>query len=394
MEYRKIKPEEQERAIFILSQAFFYKCEGEYKQLEQGKFQYQDFVGAFNDDGEMMALFATLPHYVWLDGYTVKSGGIGGVASLTEHRRGGQIRKLFEKECDRMYEEGYTLSYLYPFSHSYYRKFGYELCCTANKVTADPKDLLRFKVDGYAKQFEPGENGTDPGDIVEIYNKFAPKYNTMLHREWQWEKHLEHDPVKTTTRTYILYDKNDKPQSYVTYNYKNEDKLTINIKDMAWVSYDAMYSLMGFVGRLCSNIKEITFTAPPEMHPEIIWQEPYDLKTEIQTSGMARIINAEKALRALRKPTQNGEFTIKINDEFMEQNNKSYKVVWEDKKTTVTEYDGKCDIECSVQTLAQILIGYIGLDSVMMKDDVVVNGNAELLRSVFIKKDVFIADYF
>jgi predicted acetyltransferase len=155
-----------------------------------------------------------------------------------------------------------------------------------------------------------------------------------------------------------------------------------------------MYSLMGFLGKLCSNVKQLIFKAPPEMHPELIWQEPYDLKTEVHTNGMARIINAQKALQVIRKNSPQGEFTVQIHDDFMEQNDKSYKVSWSDGKTEVIECDDKCDLECSIQALAQLVTGVLGIDSALARKDGVVHDNYEMLRSVFVKKDVFIADYF
>lgn len=395
MKYRTIKPEEQERAIFILSQAFFYDCKDEYERLKKNQFQPQDFVAAFNDNDDMEALLLNEPQRMWLDGVSVKSKGIGCVASLAEHRRGGNIRKLMKLVCDTMYDDGYVMSYLYPFSHQYYRKFGYELCCNAKNITANPKDLLRFKVKGYAKQYIPGKNESEFDDIVSIYNKFASKYNIMCDRKDRlWEEKLDYDPVKKTTRTYILYDENNSPQSYIVYSYKHKDVIELRIKDMAWTNPDSMYSMLGFIGKLYGNVKRINFDVPPEMSLEYVWLEPSDITTTTTPNGMARIVNAKRALEILRKPTTQGDFTIKINDEFMEQNNKSYKVSWQGSKTIVEEYSGDTDIECSIMALAQILTGFRSLDVAIYRDDLIVNDNMTLLNKVFVKKSVFITDHF
>lgn len=396
MEFRRVNKDEQEQIPNIISQAFFSQCEAEYKQLEKNKFRYEDYIAAFNDDGKIVTIIQILPHFMWLDCISVKSGGIANVASLLDYRRGGNVRKLMKLACDNMYNDDCIMSYLFPFSYSYYRKFGYELCCKSDKITAKSEDLCQFEMKGYVKQFEPGEHGTDPEDIITIYNEFASKFNIMCDRDaWQWKNRIEKDPIKTKTRTYVIYDENNNARSYFTYNYDyKESKVILHISDMAWLNYDDMYSLIGLISRLFGNSEEIDFNVPPNMMPSYIWKNTADLTIETKPNGMARIINAKKAFVILKKQIKEGSFTIKINDDFMEQNNKSYKISWSDGKTEVLEYNGKCDMECSIMALAQILTGFISLDNAISRSDLNVNDNKELLCCVFTKKDVFTADYF
>ena len=86
-----------------------------------------------DDDATMMATFCVLPWRANFDGHEVVMGGIGGVASLPQYRRGGAIRCCFEAALPDMYAQGMTLSYLYAFSNAFYRKFGYELACDGTR---------------------------------------------------------------------------------------------------------------------------------------------------------------------------------------------------------------------------------------------------------------------
>ncbi len=396
MEFRKIEEKEQEQVVFVISQAFFSDCESEKKQIVKDRFRYEDFIGAFTENDKLVAIVKTEPHFMWLDGNSVKSGGICYVASLPEYRREGIISNLMKNTCEEMYDNQYVMSYLYPFSHTYYRKFGYELCCNTKVLHANPKDLLKLTFEGSALQFEPGEDGTDPEDIIHIYNAFASQFNIMLDRDaWQWEKHLEHDPIKTKTRTYIVYDKNKKANGYFTYTYDLKGHTAeINICDIAWIDYGGMYNLFAFIGHFFGNVKEIVLDVPPTMIPEFLWEEPLDITIKTRPNGMARVINAKMSLISLKKPTEEGEFSIKIHDEFLSQNNASYKVSWKDGKTEVKEYSGDCDIECSILALAQILTGFIGLDTANIRHDLIIYGNGALLKKVFIKRNVHLADFF
>ncbi len=396
MEFRHITPEEQERAIFIISQSFYYDCESEYKLLEKGKFRYEDFFGAFNDEGEMVAVIQRGPYYMWLDGKSVMCGGIGNVATLPEARRSGAIRRLMKNIHDAMFEQGYVMGYLYPFSHPYYRQFGYELCNEKHHLEASPEPLLSLDFNGSAKQFEPGEEGTDPSDIIEIYTLFSRKYNIMLDRDaWQWEQKLEHDPVTTKTRTYIIYNNAEKACAYFTYEHNRQGfTASLEIKDMAWIDYDSMYLLFAFIGRLSGNVIKIGFDVPAEICPSYLFSESHSYELNIKPNGMARIINAKKALENMIKPNERGIFKIKIHDEFMPQNDKTYKVSWKNGHTEVTEFSGICDMECSIMALTQMLTGYVGLDVAQARRDVTVKSNEELLFLSFPKKMVCIADYF
>lgn len=396
MEYRKITEQEQEQAIFIISQAFYYDCSAEYKLLENDKFRYEDFYGAFDDSGKIAAALQNEPHFMWLDGQSVKSGGIANVSSLPENRRGGHIRKLIKLACDDMYEDGCVMSYLYPFSYPYYRKFGYELCNENMKMEASPEEILPFDFNGSAQQFEPGEDGTDPTDIIAIYEAFSQRYNTMLDRDaWQWERKLEHDPVKSKFRTYIIYDAQGEACAYFTYVYDRQRyEADIAIKDMAWKDTAAMYLMFAFWRRFIGNVTKITFSLPPDTPPSYIWSEPRNYKISFSGNGMARVINAQKALESIRKPAHAGSFTIKIDDSFMPQNNKSYKVSWENSKSTTEEVSCECDIECSSQALAQLVTGFADIEKAALRGDVKINSNIEVIKAVFIKKPVFIADYF
>ena len=56
MNFRKIKQEEQ--AIFIISQAFYYDYMDEYRQVKKmcsDMFRHIDFIDTFSDDDRMLA---------------------------------------------------------------------------------------------------------------------------------------------------------------------------------------------------------------------------------------------------------------------------------------------------------------------------------------------------
>ena len=88
--------------------------------------------GAFTESGELMASMAAIPLSFYYEGKAFTGFGVGGVSTYPHHRKKGAIRAMFEQMLRDAYDEGRLLSYLYPFSESFYGRFGY---CRMNNST-------------------------------------------------------------------------------------------------------------------------------------------------------------------------------------------------------------------------------------------------------------------
>ncbi len=397
MEYRGITQDEAREAIHLEATSFFFDPSDTLKQLQRDKYHYEFIRGAINDEGKVIGMLEFLPFEAYLDSHIVKMGCIGCVSTQPEHRRSGHVRELFRHLLDEMHEKDYELSYLYPFSHPYYRKFGYELCMNVRQLSAKPDALIRFDQPGRGELFINGEDGSDPEPIINIYTAYASRHNLMLDRDgWWWELRLENDPYKSKIRTYIWYDENERPAAYFTFRYKMQmGDAEMNIRDMAWVDKKGLYGLMGFIGRFAGNVKEITFACPPELHYDYLWPEPYDVKVEVNPGGMARIVDVQKVLELIKKPKQGGEITISVEDAFASWNTGSYHIAWGDGETMVKKIAQQTpDIVCSIEALNQMATGYKGLTEAIYRKDVMVNNKQEILEELFCRKQGFISDHF
>ena len=91
--------------------------------------------------GRLCSAMIQLDYGCHFGGQETKLLGIGGVVSDPAMRRNGGIRALFEEGLPRARREGYTFSALYPFSHVFYRKFGYELAQVSREAVLEPQAL-------------------------------------------------------------------------------------------------------------------------------------------------------------------------------------------------------------------------------------------------------------
>ena len=123
MKLRKITPDEFITMQNNMNIAFrFERTETPVDSNNESDFCY----GAYTDDGIMTSSVIANPYKCCYWGQDVGMCGVGGVATFPEYRREGHMRHLLPFVLKAAYDRGDVLSSLFPFSHPFYRKFGFE----------------------------------------------------------------------------------------------------------------------------------------------------------------------------------------------------------------------------------------------------------------------------
>lgn len=176
--------------------------------------------GAFDEDGTLMGSIINNHFTAYLQGKPVSSGGIGAVSTLPEYREGGVIRQIFARLLPAGRERGEVISCLYPFSHAFYRKFGYETACRANLWRIPADGLRGFHHTGWVRQWRPGQ-ATEA--FTRIYDRFAARLNLSLVRsdEMMKEAHVRGDYWKDLRFCYLLGE-GDREYAYVLFTCKKD----------------------------------------------------------------------------------------------------------------------------------------------------------------------------
>ena len=135
----------------------------------------------------------------------------------------------------------------------------------------------------------------------------------------------------------------------------------------------------------------------------IVTPNAYAVKETVFPNFMVRVINAKKLLETIKKPGD-CDFTLKITDEMISENNRTYRVL-SDRVETVGERFAaddagaadtapKADLEINVRALGQLAIGGLTMDEALLRTDVTVNAKEEMLRRVFIPKKIYVGEHF
>lgn len=390
MEIRKILPEEHIDILKLRSAS--YNSKKDFSDPEKTKMGYEKIRAVFDDTGKACSTTAIEPYTIRFNGSNVKMAGIGSVATLPQERNKGYVRKLFSYCFEEMRENEQLFSYLFPFSHPYYRMFGYEVCCDKQLVSMPLSAFAELKVPGRVEQLVYEKHIED---VKDIYNCFIKNKNLAVVRDdEQWKKMFDRDPYTELYSTYIWYDSDENPASYISYDSSSQAQNEIYVCELAFKNYDALKGLLGFLSKFHPLFKAFKGYLPGFIDLTILVAEPILMQRELKTFGMNRIIDVEKVLAYLKCPADNGSVNIEVSDNSIPWNNGIFTVSFEDGSVSVKKTSASSDLSCSVQALTRFATGYTSLAKEFKYKTVDVYGKQELLFTLFPQKELFMTESF
>ncbi len=377
---RKLEPKEYWRAGLNMAVAF--ESPFEYgKELEKSQTArenpLEDYYGAFPGEGEApVASVIMNKKQVRFDGHVLKMGGVGGVATLPAHRRGGAVRACMELALQDLYKEGCALSHLYPFSTAYYRQYGYAPAGKTLRWRVRLQDLKRLPdVGGTVRQLMPGD---DLGVLAQLYAKAYGDTNFSCLRE-VFDKDLEGDKPLSEKRWMFLWSDDDGVPGGFLIGSRVKDTLhcvtEFSGRDgLIFADAKALVGLLRFVcTAFIANFADIEFGIPDHIDLSGLLPEISGMDCRPVLNGMARAVNAEMLLR-LCSCRGEGKLALGITDRIIPENNDTFLLDFAPgRENRVERTGGPADIELDAGNLAVLLGGCRSADSIAMTPDIRVN---------------------
>ncbi len=400
---RKMKPDEYKQVKLIGSVAFEFPVD--YEKLMEEKENpskpmitngiEEEFICAFSDDEKTMySSVGVFPYEVNFDGHNLMLGGIGGVATLPPYRRLGAVRESFKYMLNSLKEKDIPLSYLYPFSCSYYRKFGYEVVSTTNTWTIYFKGLKKFNVGGSIEFLMPNASHDR---VNAIYTKMYDGYNLAVKRTEDCYKYFkERNSFSDKRYAYIWKNDNGEDKAYIMMNKVQEEDYSImdcthhfpSKNDFFFADKEGLKGLLDFALTFSSDYDAIRFTLPKDMDISGLINEQNCSDTYSKTQAMVRVVDVQKILE-IAKYKGSGKLSIKINDKHCTWNEKVFTVTFNDGcATTVTDTETEFDVEMDISTFSSLITGcYFDIDSCHKDDINIVNKDAQFDKVFYFKKN-------
>ncbi|NMP07507.1 GNAT family N-acetyltransferase [Paenibacillus polymyxa] len=395
MEIRQLQREEFEAAIGLSQYAFQFTMTPEDLEKAKKKFKPEQTWGIF-DGPDLNAKLTLLPLQVYIHGQVFDMGGIAGVATWPEKRRGGMVSRLLTHALEEMKTAGQSLSFLHPFSFAFYRKFGWETYTEYKKyVIPIDKFPAKLKTEGIVKR-----DIKNISELDQVYQSYASRFNGTLVRDKAW---WQERILNENYRTVVYYTDAGDPQGYAL--YKIEDK-QLNCDELVYENETARRALWTYFANHDSMITQGKFIyVPADDNLPFLLDDPR-IQQETVPYFMGRIVDAVAFVE--RYPfEQIGEetsLTLHLTDRHAPWN----EGVWRLTITTegqghlarvdtsnLSENDTVADLELGIQSLTTLMLGYQQADNLFNWG--CIEGSSEsvaALKRVIPTKQTFLLDFF
>jgi len=307
---RQLREDEYCKSQILFSTAFNYPFDAQ--AHKEDKLTTETW-GAFLDDGE------TLTSMIYPNTYSCRYGNtylpclaIGGVATLPQYRRSGGIRAIFEKLFDMAPERGWALSMLYPFSYDYYRKYGYERVLRRKNLEVSCDVLSHIPRNTNAELYT--DQKSQLPILLDVYERFSQNFQLIFKRPAgdSYSPYYSDNPHKSQSYTYIWKDSDGKAQAYAVCSIR-DSKLTV--RELCYTSAEALYGMIGFLRMYEGQVHGYRFEGEAECTPlELLMTDYWNVKVELSSSAMGRVILTETLLKSYDYPDFAGTFTLAVDD--------------------------------------------------------------------------------
>ncbi|MDR0316539.1 MAG: GNAT family N-acetyltransferase [Treponema sp.] len=354
--------------------------------------------GAF-ENGKLLSGMLEIEFLMRFDGKSVKMSGVGGVGTLPEARRGGLVQRIFEKLLSGAYEKGVIFSNLTPFSHDYYRKFGYEIACARNEINIPTKNFTKIKPTGELVQIFPGD---DTSALQEVHAAYISNINHGICRDYWpdnrgWKRFTGSDPFATGTFLYLWKDETGTARSYIKYkDQEGDEEHNMSVRELAFVNREGLYGALSIVGGLSAQYRELHWEMPTFIDPFDFSGDSWNIDQHIIPKDMTRVINVKAALEKMRFPPGEDEYIIEVEDTNIPANSGRYLVEFgpEGSRVSLTKKDAH--LRCNICSLSQLVTGYRSLENALIsrQSGIELNGKRETLIRVFTLRPQHITEQF
>lgn len=325
---------------------------------EQPEEKLRERMGVFAEDGTLLSAMMQIDYTARFEGQDMKLLGIGGVVSDPMARGQRGVRQLFEEGLPRLRDAGYVFSALYPFSHEFYRKFGYELGGVRREVVFDPsclrKDLYR------AEEIVRVLPDEDDQGMTKVYEAYAADKNFAIHRTAEMWKDLRRGtPWDSLKHAYVLRDKGEPIAFWVGQAERGANgSQTLVIRHMAYVGRNGCEAIFAML-RGYNEFGRVRLQVPDELEMRFLLDDPHHLESEKTAGGgMIRIMDVERAMAMLKAPVLPGRFVVEVADGQISQNNGRFLVEGDGYALAVSRVnDMTADLRCTINGLTALVVG-------------------------------------
>lgn len=314
--------------------------------------------GAFVD-GRLAAKMTILPLETYIGGRVFRMGGLAGVATWPEHRRGGLVAGLLGNALKVMRGQGQTVSFLHPFQFAFYRKYGWETYTDYKKYEISTEQLPSFE-----RPAGRMERGADWQVLDRIYHAYASRFNGSLVRTEKWWSWNILAMKNKGGAAAVYYGEDGSPKGYILYKVKES---VMTVAELVCLDDEARRGLWTFIRNHDSMMAKVELQGPVSDRLTYFLANPR-IKQEVVSYFMARIVDVKAFVEAYPFASGvDGEFRLRVKDPHADWNEGLFAVKVDREGAARVERnpddpaqaDGGGLCETDIQSLSALLMGYV-----------------------------------
>lgn len=354
---------------------------------------------AFTEEGEMTSVMGVAPYQAYFDGSKVPMAGIAEVGTLPMYRRTGGIRAIFGQVLPHLHEQKVPISFLYPFSEAFYRKFGYERSAQNRQWLLDLKALPEFDYSPYG-EIKLCRTPEDQEQAKEAYEIFASRHNLCISREaYDWGAFAGTDPFKNTKYLYSFVRHDGQCAGYIVFQVIWENGVRVmDTPELVFTDMTALRALLELARRFNGSYAFLRVKLPDTVNLDFFVADYAKSGSKVESSrqlGMARVIHVAETLR-LARYQGSGSLAIKIIDNMIEANNRIFTVEYADgKAVSVAEStEGQPDVEMGIGLFSSAMMGSLTVAEMEYRPEICWHCDPAKAAGVFYKKSNWLNNFF
>jgi predicted acetyltransferase len=214
-------------------------------------------------DGEPAAACQLHPLRSMVAGREQAVAGVGSVAVSPVHRRRGLAARLLHEGLRHARERGDSLSALYPFRASFYRRLGYGGAGTVHQYRLPP---TAFPYDPDGPRMRMARDDDDRRAVMDLYRRWiAGETGQLLRPDAVWDEVLG-GPDRA-----VVYHRGSsgEAEGYCVVKYHADGPAAeryLEVEERAWTTAAGQRSVYGWLASLGDQWREIVYRAHPEEH--------------------------------------------------------------------------------------------------------------------------------
>jgi predicted acetyltransferase len=312
-------------------------------------------------DGKVVSSLTMIPATIQIGSARVPMGGIGNVSTLPEEQNRGYATALMKDTLRVLGEQGFWTSVLFPFSFTFYRKFGYELGGNQCQYWSRPRNIPAFGERRHCRDAGPD----DLSSLSTLYAQHSSIRSCGLVRdEERWRRLMGNGSHS------LVYDRQG-PDGYLIYNEEIDSHglRVLRVKELVATSPESGRGLVGFLAAFDGDTVEWS-TTPADLWSLGLMCPVAPLREGYKPRGIAtvrpmfqfRVIDVLQAIKA-RSPEMawlDGELSLVIQDELNPDNAQPLAVSCSGGTVQIVRgHRTHHCLEANIRVFSQIYCGYL-----------------------------------